>query len=245
VSGRQGADVRAAEARCTEAPRAGGPTRGSRSQLAETVTIMIPLPYCLERVFDGGPPGADRGGHRRSGRSRERGRRIWRGDGRPDRPAGPHLGHAGRTGSRAGQAAPGLLHRQRVTGRTARPAWWALAPTTSTSSVALTSGCRRTVTWCDPTVLIGLRTSILRLSRSGPPAARTAAAMSAGPTEPNSLPLAPALVWSRTCSAASALAASLASSRPRMSRAARARLIRSICFSAPRVHRMASPRGTR
>src|SRR5215475_1133693 len=82
-------------------------------------------------------------------------------------------------------------------------------------------------------VLIGLRISILRLSRLGPPAARTASAMSAGPTEPNSLPLPPALVWSRTVSAASALAASRASSRPRMSRAARARLIRSICFSAP------------
>ena len=68
MSGRQGADVRAAEARCTEAARrAGGQARGSRSQLAEIVTIMIPLPYCLERVFDGGPPGPDRGGHRRSG----------------------------------------------------------------------------------------------------------------------------------------------------------------------------------
>jgi hypothetical protein len=40
--------------------RAGAGAWGSRSQRAETVTIMIPLPYCLERVFDGGPPGPDR-----------------------------------------------------------------------------------------------------------------------------------------------------------------------------------------
>jgi hypothetical protein len=80
MSGRRGA-------RCTEAPRRArrkGPAaragpgletqqacrmgvawprraaaRATRSQRAETVTIMIPLPYCLERVFDGGPPGPD------------------------------------------------------------------------------------------------------------------------------------------------------------------------------------------
>src|SRR5579863_2392891 len=117
--------------------------------------------------------------------------------------------------------------------------------TISTSRVAVTSGCRRTRTWCAPTVLIGLGTSIRRRSSSGPPAARTASAMSEGLTEPNSRPVLPALVASRTLRAASRPAACLASSRPRMSRAERARLIRSTCFSAPRVQRMARPRGTR
>src|SRR5205809_69902 len=51
------------------------------------------------------------------------------------------------------------------------------------STGALTSGCSLTRTWCVPTVLIGSRTSIRRRSSSGPPASRTAAAMSAGPTE--------------------------------------------------------------
>ena len=59
---------------------------------------------------------------------------------------------------------------------------------TSTSSVALTSGCSLIATWCAPTVLIGFLISIRRLSSSGPPAASTAAAMSAGEMEPNSLP---------------------------------------------------------
>src|SRR5580704_16373758 len=59
------------------------------------------------------------------------------------------------------------------------------------STEALTSGWSLTRTWCEPTVLIGSRTSIRRRSRSGPPAWRTAAAMSAAPTEPNSLPLPP------------------------------------------------------
>src|ERR1700750_1814696 len=60
------------------------------------------------------------------------------------------------------------------------------------STGALTSGCSLTRTWCVPTVLIGSRTSIRRRSSSGPPASRTAAAMSAGPTEPNRRPLPPA-----------------------------------------------------
>src|ERR1700746_2953389 len=50
------------------------------------------------------------------------------------------------------------------------------------STGALTSGCSLTRTWCVPTVLIGSRTSIRRRSSSGPPASRTAAAMSRGPT---------------------------------------------------------------
>ena len=64
---------------------------------------------------------------------------------------------------------------------------------TSISSVALTSGCSLIATWCAPTVLIGFLISIRRLSSSGPPAASTAAAMSAGETDPNSLPPPPAL----------------------------------------------------
>src|SRR6516165_7964290 len=56
---------------------------------------------------------------------------------------------------------------------------------------ALTSGCRRTWTWCEPADLIGSGTTILRRSISGPPASRTAAAMSDGPTEPDSQLLQP------------------------------------------------------
>src|SRR5690242_9059624 len=52
--------------------------------------------------------------------------------------------------------------------------------TISTSIVAVTSGCSRTRTWCSPMVLIGLGSSIRRRSSSGPPAARTASAMSEG-----------------------------------------------------------------
>src|ERR1700689_1659942 len=37
------------------------------------------------------------------------------------------------------------------------------------STGALTSGCSRTRTWCEPRVLIGSRTSIRRRSSSGPP----------------------------------------------------------------------------
>src|SRR5215469_6896130 len=118
-------------------------------------------------------------------------------------------------------------------------------PTISISMVAVTSGCSRTCTWCAPMVLIGLGISIRRRSSSEPPAARTASAMSGGLTEPNSRPVLPALVASRTLSAPSRPATSLASSRPRMSLAERARLIRSTCFSAPRVQRIARPRGTR
>src|SRR5580704_3489362 len=59
----------------------------------------------------------------------------------------------------------------------------------SMSTQAVTSGCSRTRTWCEPSVLIGSRTSIRRRSSTGPPASRTASAMSAGPTEPNSRPL--------------------------------------------------------
>ena len=62
------------------------------------------------------------------------------------------------------------------------------SPATSTSSVAVTSGCSRTVTWCAPTVRIGVAISIRRRSSSGPPAARTASAMSDALTEPNSRP---------------------------------------------------------
>src|ERR1700721_2718468 len=40
--------------------------------------------------------------------------------------------------------------------------------------VALTSGWSLTRTWCEPTVLIGSRTSIRRRSSSGPPARRPA-----------------------------------------------------------------------
>src|SRR6266702_7070351 len=56
-------------------------------------------------------------------------------------------------------------------------------PTISISIVAVSSGCSRTRTWCAPMVLIGLGTSIRRRSSSGPPAARTASAMSEGLTD--------------------------------------------------------------
>src|SRR5690242_2164354 len=139
-------------------------------------------------------------------------------------------------GPDTGWDAPLCRHRAVITGQ---------FPTISISMVAVTSGCSRTRTWCAPMVLIGLGTSIRRRSSSGPPAARTASAMSEGLTEPNSRPVLPALVASRTLSAPSRPAASLASSRPRISLADRARLIRSTCFSAPRVQRIARPRGTR
>ncbi len=43
----------------------GRPCAASRSQRAETVTIMVRLPYCLDHVFDGGgAPGHDRQSHR-------------------------------------------------------------------------------------------------------------------------------------------------------------------------------------
>ena len=45
-------------------------------------------------------------------------------------------------------------------------------------SVAVTSGCTRTVTWWAPTVLIGWPISIRRLSTAGPPALATASTMS-------------------------------------------------------------------
>ena len=54
------------------------------------------------------------------------------------------------------------------------------AATTSRSRTASTSGCRRTDTWCAPSVLIGAPTSTRRLSTTGPPAALIAEAMSAG-----------------------------------------------------------------
>ena len=63
--------------------------------------------------------------------------------------------------------------------------------------------------------------------------------------DPNSRPPLPALFCSLTRRPDSLLAAYFASSRLRISRAARARLIMSICFSEPRVHGMASCRGTR
>ena len=56
----------------------------------------------------------------------------------------------------------------------------AQAPVTSTPTVALTSGCSRIWTLYGPAVLIGSGTTIFRRSISGPPAARTASAMSAG-----------------------------------------------------------------
>ena len=52
--------------------------------------------------------------------------------------------------------------------------------TTATSSSVVTSGCRRTVTGCLPTVLIWLGTSTARRSSAGPPAARTASTTSDG-----------------------------------------------------------------
>ena len=66
------------------------------------------------------------------------------------------------------------------------------ASATSTLRVAVTSGCSRTVTWCRPTVRIGVAISMRRRSSSGPPDARTASAMSEALTEPNSRPAAPA-----------------------------------------------------
>ena len=51
--------------------------------------------------------------------------------------------------------------------------------TTATSSSVVTSGWRRTVTGCLPTVLIWPGTSTARRSRAGPPAARTASTTSA------------------------------------------------------------------
>ena len=57
---------------------------------------------------------------------------------------------------------------------------------------ASTSGCRRTVTGCLPTVLIWPGTSTARRSSAGPPAARTASTTSAAVTEPNSRPESPA-----------------------------------------------------
>ncbi len=56
---------------------------------------------------------------------------------------------------------------------------------------------------------------------------------------------APARRRIRTCSPSSCVAITLASSRPRISRADLARLISPICFSAPRVHGIAKPRGIR
>ena len=111
-------------------------------------------------------------------------------------------------------------------------------------TVAVTSGCSRTWTLYEPAALIGSGTKIFRRSISGPPAVRTASAMSFAPTEPSSRPFEPARRLSRTVSRWSWPATACASSRVRISRAERARLIRSTCFSPPRVHEMANPRGS-
>src|SRR5487761_454911 len=57
---------------------------------------------------------------------------------------------------------------------------------------AVTSGCSRTWTLYEPAALIGSGTKIFLRSISGPPAVRTASAMSVAPTEPNSRPFEPA-----------------------------------------------------
>src|SRR6185369_15623805 len=69
---------------------------------------------------------------------------------------------------------------------------WRQPATTATSSSVVTSGWRRTVTECLPTVLIWAGTSTARRSRAGPPAARTASTTSEAVTEPNSRPESPA-----------------------------------------------------
>src|SRR5712691_356096 len=205
----------------------------------------------FEHVFDTRrAAGPDRQGYRRAG-NRFAGtarRRVGR---EHARPAGRDLGHGRGTRSRVRQAGarlPSWLRPRLRQGRGHRRRWrarQAQLAVTSTSSVALISGCSLIATWCAPTVLIGFLISIRRLSSSGPPAASTAAAISAVEIEPNSLPPPPALFSSRTVSDPSLLAASLAASRPMISRTARARLISSICFPAARVQRTARPRGTR
>src|SRR4051794_31665046 len=68
------------------------------------------------------------------------------------------------------------------------------AGTTLRLTTASTSSCTLTVTWCDPSDLIGLPTMILRLSTCAPPltAPWIAVAMSVTVTAPNRRPPSPA-----------------------------------------------------
>ena len=96
--------------------------------------------------------------------------------------------------------------------------------TTATSTSVVTSGWRRTVTGCLPTVLIWLGTSTARRSSAGPPAARTASTTSAAVTEPNSRPESPAaFALTVTARLPSCAATSRACPRSRISRDLRAR----------------------
>ena len=110
--------------------------------------------------------------------------------------------------------------------------------------LASTSSCSLTVTVCAPSDLIGLPTTMVRLSTSPPPSV-IAAAMSPAVTAPKSRPPSPARTLTLNVEPSSLAFTSAAWSASRTARASRDFVIDSMVFSPPRVQRMPKPRGMR
>ena len=116
---------------------------------------------------------------------------------------------------------------------------------TLSATEADTSSCSLTETWWAPSDLIGLVTTIVRLSTPSPETAAIASAMSVTVTAPNRRPPAPERTFTSTGPDSSLALISAAWSWSRTEREERAALIDSTCFWPPRVQRIATPRGTR